>query len=344
MILIDALYLNSFGGKVLLELLVDAIFDSGEVENYYFFLDKRLNSNCLTNIPNQNKTILITNLRSRKIEYKKVLYEKNITSILCFANVPPPISIKNIHVYIYFHNTLLLNTRSSNYSYFNRLKFKIKSYYIRLHNRQNYFWIVQSDLIKSLLIKSYCINVYKILILPFFNENIIIKDVIRKKSYIYVADGVPQKNHLILLLAWESLFNDYCLSPTLMLTFNEETCPILKNEILRLQRKGLRINNRGILEKEELMRMYQENEYLIFPSLSESFGLPMVEACLMGCKVLASNLPFVHQIIEASALFDPNDKNEIVSLIHNLELENLLLPPTTLKIKNKVVDILKLLK
>jgi hypothetical protein len=181
------------------------------------------------------------------------------------------------------------------------------------------------------------------LILPFFNENIVVKNVIRKKNYIYVADGVQQKNHSVLLSAWESLFYDYGLNPTLTLTFNEETYPTLKNKILCLQRNGLNIKNLGVLEKEDLIRIYQENEFLIFPSLSESFGLPMVEACLSGCKILASNLSFVHQVIEASALFDPYDRNSIVALIYNLEVENVLLPPSTLKIKNKVAEILNYL-
>ena len=44
---------------------------------------------------------------------------------------------------------------------------------------------------------------------------------------------------------------------------------------------NLDINNNGYMSKKQLYK-YEESEYLIFPSLKESFGLPLVEAVIMA--------------------------------------------------------------
>ena len=104
MILIDAVYINSFGGKTILELFVTKILKLN-VE-YYFLLDNRLKSKLARNIKTDN-FILIDATHSKR----KSFYLKNInrfSSILCLSNIPPPTYV-SIKTYIFFHNILLLN-------------------------------------------------------------------------------------------------------------------------------------------------------------------------------------------------------------------------------------------
>ena len=61
--------------------------------------------------------------------------------------------------------------------------------------------------------------------------------------------------------------------------------------------------------------LYFTCPYLIFPSVMESFGLPLIEATDSGMKVIASNLPFVHDVVVPSLVFEPMDKVSIADAV-----------------------------
>lgn len=49
------------------------------------------------------------------------------------------------------------------------------------------------------------------------------------------------------------------------------------------------------------------------PSLSEGFGLPLLEATYLGCPVIASNIPVFREILNDDFLqFDPTDVSDII--------------------------------
>jgi glycosyltransferase involved in cell wall biosynthesis len=239
---------------------------------------------------------------------------------------------------------LLLSTRASNYSIIKKATFWLKSVYIRFHNRPCYHWIVQSEMVKKLLKRHWGIDINKILVYPFFKEHFFKSNSIRKIDYLFVADGVPQKNHNFLFSTWELLATKYKFFPTLYTTINELRYTELSVKIKELKGKGINVVNIGTVSNDQLINLYQQTKYLIFPSLAESFGLPLIEASMVGCKVLASDLEYVDQVIDASALFDPKNSLELAELIHGIETNKINLPATNFKIKNKVVDILNHLK
>ena len=64
--------------------------------------------------------------------------------------------------------------------------------------------------------------------------------------------------------------------------------------------------NAGYVSDDELKALYNGASSLIFPSLYEGFGLPLVEAMACGCPIICSNIPSSHEICESAALyFDP---------------------------------------
>ena len=67
--------------------------------------------------------------------------------------------------------------------------------------------------------------------------------------------------------------------------------------------------------------------------LAESFGLPLIEGCEAGCKIIASDLPYVHEIIRPSLTFDPYSVHSISKLINqSLQDKNLIF--TKMKIES----------
>lgn len=70
-----------------------------------------------------------------------------------------------------------------------------------------------------------------------------------------------------------------------------------------------RVRALGRLTPAELAQRYREASALLFPSLVESFGLPLVEAMASGCPIVASRLPAIEEVTAGAArLTDPGDE------------------------------------
>ena len=99
--------------------------------------------------------------------------------------------------------------------------------------------------------------------------------------------------------------------------------------------KNLKVEFHGTLSLYDVYELYNSCEYAIYPSLVESFGLPLIEATNHGCKVIASDLPYVHEIIEPSLTFDPYSVESISnSILKAIETDNL--PETKVLVENKL--------
>lgn len=66
----------------------------------------------------------------------------------------------------------------------------------------------------------------------------------------------------------------------------------------------------------QLKWMYQNCQAYIFPSLSEGFGLPGLEAMVHGAPVISSNATCLPEVYGSAAhYFDPSDAKDMVSKI-----------------------------
>ncbi|MFX0142283.1 MAG: glycosyltransferase family 4 protein, partial [Candidatus Hodarchaeota archaeon] len=66
----------------------------------------------------------------------------------------------------------------------------------------------------------------------------------------------------------------------------------------------------------DLVLLYNCAEVFVFPSLHESFGLPILEAMSCGCPVITSNIYSLPEIAGDSAiLIDPYDSKELSAKI-----------------------------
>jgi alpha-1,3-rhamnosyl/mannosyltransferase len=64
----------------------------------------------------------------------------------------------------------------------------------------------------------------------------------------------------------------------------------------------------GYAKKEDLVNLYQNAEFFIYPSFYEGFGLPVLEAMSCGCPVITSNNSSLREIVpNPSWLVDPLD-------------------------------------
>jgi len=68
----------------------------------------------------------------------------------------------------------------------------------------------------------------------------------------------------------------------------------------------------GYVSDEELIALYQLAACLVFPSLYEGFGLPVLEAMAAGCPVITSTASSLPEVAgDAALLVDPLNAQEI---------------------------------
>lgn len=316
MILIDAVYINKSGGKILLEYFIEYVIENKNADRYYFIFDVRLKSDLFNSLSQSNYEFIKPSEKERKLFYLK--NHTLFTSFFCFANIPPPIKIINKPVSIYFHNILLISQVNSDLNIYEKIIFGLKKMYIHCKNSPNYRWIVQTDIVAQLLSYKLGIKANRISVLPFFNVEDFIDCNLQLDynytNYLYVSDDSKQKNHNKLLDAWVLFINDFPnKNVRLHLTLDENSSKILLNRVNRLNVSGFNVVNHGKCDRTQIKSLYTKCNYLVFPSLAESFGLPLIEATSAGCKIICSDLPYVKPIILPSLLFDPLDTNSILN-------------------------------
>jgi glycosyltransferase involved in cell wall biosynthesis len=78
------------------------------------------------------------------------------------------------------------------------------------------------------------------------------------------------------------------------------------------------------IDYSELPLLYAGAKCLLYPSLYEGFGLPLLEAQASNCPVISSNASVMPEILKESALyFDPRKSNELIDSILNLEIKSI---------------------
>ena len=85
-----------------------------------------------------------------------------------------------------------------------------------------------------------------------------------------------------------------------------------------LDRTGLRdaVRALGFVPRADLPALYAGAACLVFPSLFEGFGIPLVEAMLVGCPIAASRVTSVPEVVaDAAVLFDPEDPADMARAI-----------------------------
>lgn len=77
---------------------------------------------------------------------------------------------------------------------------------------------------------------------------------------------------------------------------------------------------KGYVHKAELVSLYQNAEFLVFPSYYEGFGFPVLEAMACGCPVITSNSSSLREIMpDAEWLVDPNVTTDIRERMERLD-------------------------
>lgn len=145
-------------------------------------------------------------------------------------------------------------------------------------------------------------------------------------KFLYVARPHPYKNFENLFMAFAILLDRSVRNLTLTVTFNEKVDKYAKHLISTTRELGIHqyVNFVGLKPRNEVFKLYMEHDVLVFPSLCESFGVPLVEAMSFGLPVVVSDLEYAREVCrEASLYFNPHDPEDIADkMISLLDKEN----------------------
>jgi glycosyltransferase involved in cell wall biosynthesis len=128
-------------------------------------------------------------------------------------------------------------------------------------------------------------------------------DAPREPFLLYPANRWPHKNHDRLLAAFAQVRRER---------------PELRLVLTGAGHEGRTVPDgvvvRGHVPQGELIRLYQTAAALVFPSLYEGFGQPVLEAMACGCPVAASDAGGLPEVCgDAALLFDPTSVDEIAA-------------------------------
>lgn len=122
----------------------------------------------------------------------------------------------------------------------------------------------------------------------------------------------PGKNHIRLIQAFEKIKADENLPHQLVLAGADWNGADEVHRAAAASRFSEDILLTGFVDDRDLPHLYCGADLMVFPSLFEGFGLPILEAMASGVPVSCSNISSLPEIAgDAAALFDPHDIDSI---------------------------------
>lgn len=221
-------------------------------------------------------------------------------------------------------NTGRASTRSKLFYKIKKLGFKIAIWFA-VYKSDKIFTV--SEFVKEDIIKNFKVDPEKIVVTyngvdnkfrpipkPLVTE-IIKKYDINKPYIFYVGNAHPHKNIESLVEAFGEISKK---EPNLSLVIGGKRDYFIERLITEYGNKDYfeKINFTGFIDDNELPAIYSGAEVFVFPSLSEGFGLMLLEAFSCGTKVACSNATSLPEIGgDAAYYFDPKDLDDMVVTI-----------------------------
>lgn len=148
----------------------------------------------------------------------------------------------------------------------------------------------------------------------------------RKKQILFIGSIAKHKNIGSVIKAFSQIYKEI---PHKLIIVGTRDKGLPYEEEIKEIAKNLpedRIKFTGSISDEDIVKLYNESELFIFPSLHEGFGLPPLEAMACGCPVLASNTSSIPEICGNAAIyFNPLDTQEIATKLTKLLQDQALL-------------------
>jgi len=150
------------------------------------------------------------------------------------------------------------------------------------------------------------------------SQDVLSRNGIKKPFIIYVGNAYPYKNIPIVLKALR------IISKKIYFVYTSSRNVFVDRLVSEAEKIGVRDSFiiTGFVPDSDLARLYKAAECLVFPSLSEGFGLPGVEAMASGCPVVCSDIEVFREVYgDAAVYFDSKSATDLAKKL-NILLDN----------------------
>lgn len=195
------------------------------------------------------------------------------------------------------------------------------------------FIITVSESVKEEIVKEFSVAPDNIVVTPIppsdifrvehssaeINEILTKYDLVGKKYIFFMGNFEPRKN-------LKTLIEAYCKLPpkiqgeyALILAGgkgwkSKETQKTLDDAIA----SGKNVRHIGFIEDTDRPALYQAASLFVMPSHYEGFGIPVLEAMLSGCPVVAGDIPVLRETGGKAALYaSPDSDTDLSKVIHS---------------------------
>jgi len=308
-IVINATANKTFGALTILSDLIHFLEKNNCGNNYHLFTSLDLFSN--------GKKISI-HLVKQKNWIDRIIWDEGGLHRFCDRNnITPDLIISmqntctffpNVHQLVYYHQ--LLPLIKYKWRIFNKNEYILFLYshfyaYFVKRNAKNAFYSVQLPYIKTLFLNRFKkISNKNIIVIrpnpPQFEIDSINELNLLKKQFVffYPATALSYKNHQIIIDALCHIKNnnpEVLANIKILFTVSE-----LDNKLMEriYQNKLAKICLfLGSIQYSQMLSYYKSVDALLFPSVIETFGLPLLEAASFGLPIIASDLPYAKEVL-----------------------------------------------
>lgn len=180
------------------------------------------------------------------------------------------------------------------------LKYRFARFIFGLNAKRVDQFIVQTEAMRVALLATYAVIAPKTVhVIPQPVPQWLLDSTLRRHDRIEVTSGLrlfypahdyPHKNHELLRHVGDG---DWPLVQ-IVLTISPESSA---NPRIR------QVDCVGFLAAEQMLAQYERADALVFLSLAESFGFPLIEAMWIGLPIVCPNLPYAHALCGDQAIY-----------------------------------------
>ncbi len=235
--------------------------------------------------------------------------------LLVLGDIP----IAGVSNQVVFLQTSLFLRNFNTVSFFKNFKYIILSFIFRVNLRYVKSIVVQTNVMGKALLKKFPELSGKVHVIPQPVPKWLMESKLHRKSrYCSKQDGLtlfypaapyPHKNHKI-LSQLQSFFDQHSPVRRLILTVPPSSNPVPNIEW---------VDCVGRLSEVLMIDLYRQVDALLFLSLEESFGFPLIEAMFVGIPIICPDLPYAREICGVQAeYFDPSDPASLEDAISRM--------------------------
>ncbi len=140
------------------------------------------------------------------------------------------------------------------------------------------------------------------------------------RPFLMVGTIEPRKNHVLVLDAFERAWAAGASSPLVVIGRRGWQCEGTLRRLEWLAASGKAFIHIGDATDADLQYAYRRARCLLFPSVAEGFGLPIVEALALGTPAIASDIPVHREVGSNHAAYIPlGDPAHLAHLLLSIE-------------------------